>query len=439
MILKKRVSLLLVFFLLIGVCGCAQPQMTCPGSFYYKCAQPQFGTPDSVIRAEQRELAEVHDDMTEMLELYLLGPQDPELVSPFPRNTHVMDASIADQTMYITLSKEFSQLSGVDLTIACGCLTRTAAALFPIEQVQFQIDGNPAEAAFTMPLDSLRLADDSLERLMTAVTVYYSDAQRRYLVGKQVSINLAEETNVVEFLIDQLCHPPKDSDLLSPLPEGSRVLSVSVENKICKVNFSSEFDHKVWREAQAQRLSLLSVVNTLTQLPQIEYVEFYSEGNLITQYRLLTVSGPLARDERAIGPVRSGVNEFDASLYLTNGSNEYLVCVPTKLRQSAGMTPAELVVQELISYQKLNGFSSPVPQDTVILSIAVEDGVCRLDLSEAFLQTPAQVPLAMRSIIASLCALEEVEQVAITVDGAVPDGDLADLFQVTTVDPSWIT
>ena len=440
MILKKQVSLLLALALLMAVCGCTQPQMSSPGSFYYKCAQPQFDAENSVIQAEQRELAEVHDDMKQMLELYLLGPQDPSLVSPFPRNTHVVDASIGNQTLYLTLSEEFAQLSGVDLTIACGCITRTAAALFPIDQVHFQVEGaSQSGSSFTMSPDHLQLIDDSLERLMTAVTVYYSDAQRRYLVGKQVSINLAEESNVVEYLIDQLCHPPKDSDLLSPLPEGSRVLSVSTENKVCKVNFSSEFDHKVWRDAQAQRLSLLSVVNTLTQLPQIEYVEFYSEGNLITQYRLLTVSGPLARDERAIGPVRSGVNEFDASLYLCNGANEYLVCVPTKLRQSVGMSPAELVVQELISYQKINGFSSPVPKDTSIRSISVEDGVCRLDLSEAFLQNPAQVPLALRSIIASLCALEEVEQVFVTVEGTVPVGDLAPYFRSTVVDPTWIT
>lgn len=436
--MKKMIALALA--LLLSLTGCGEPSMRQPGNFYYRAAQTQFDSADGVIRSEQRELADLSDSITSILELYLQGPQDPDLVSPFPRNTHVVQAWVVDDALILTLSEEFAQLSGVDLTIACGCITKTASELMEVQKVRIQVPGRllSDQRFFTMSADSLQLEDDSLERLATTMTVYYADADRRYLVGKELSINLADQIDIADYLISQLTTPPRDSDLLSPLPEGTRLLDASIENRVCKVDFSAEFDQNLWRSSEAQRLSLLSVVNTLTQLPQVDYVQFYSEGSLLTQYRLLTIAGPMAYDERAIGPVRSGVNEFDASLYLANGSNEYLVCVPTRIRQSANMTQAELVVQELIAYPALNGFSSPVPKDTGINSVNVEEGVCYVDLDERFLNTPSQVPQALRSLVCSICVLDEIEHTVVTVNGSVPTGELAPFFQITAPESGWL-
>lgn len=437
--MKKWISMLLLLSVLLLMSACGSPSLKDPGNFYYKRYEQSYGAADSVIRAEQRELKDIRHDIGAVLELYFQGPLDRDLASPFPQNTTVVKWTFVDNTLLLTLSGEFAELSGIDLTIACSCIAKTVMELTPVQRINFQAENAllNGEQSISMSTRNLQLEDDSLQRLASNVTVYYSDKQRRYLVGKEISINLAEDVDVVEYLINQLHNPPRNADLLSPLPDGTKLLNATIENKICKVDFSSEFDHVVWRNAEAQRLSLMSVVNTLTQLPQIDSVEFYSEGNLITQYRLLSIPGPMRWDERAIGPVRNGLNEFDASLYLSNGSNEYLVCVPTRIRQSAGSTKAEMIVRELIGYVESNGFTSPIPKNTGINSVTVEDDVCYIDLDSNFLNSSNMVPLAIRSIITSVCSLPEINQTVITVNGGIPAGDLAPYFEETTVNPDW--
>ncbi len=438
--MKRLISIVLSLGILLAASGCGAPSIEEPGAFYYKQADSGAYTSECVIDSEVRDIAHVREDIGQLLALYLQGPENKKLESPFPRGTAVTKWTLVENTLLLTFGTEFAQLSGVDLTIACGCVAKTLMELYPIQRVNIQAEDSllNGSRSITITEKNIQLVDDSLSRLVTNVSVYYADAHRRYLVGKEISINTAEENNVIEYLIEQLQNPPKDTKLLSPLPEGTRLLDASIENKICKLNLSAEFDHSAFRNAEAQRLSLLSIVNTLSQLPQIEGVEFYTEGNPVTQYRLLTITGPMRWDERAIGPVRNGLNEFDASMYLSNGSNDYLVCVPTRIRQVAGLSKAEMVIQQLIDYKPMNGFASPIPKNTVVNSVTIDNTICHVDLSNSFLNSPDLVPKAIHSLIASVCALDEISETVITIDGQVPSGEIGSYFKVTKPNPEWI-
>ena len=80
---------------------------------------------------------------------------------------------------------------------------------------------------------------------------------------------LATENDLVRFLVESLLTPPEDSGLISPLPVGTKLLDYSLDDGICTLNFSGEFEQNLWARCESQRLALLSVVNTLTQLDDI--------------------------------------------------------------------------------------------------------------------------------------------------------------------------
>mgnify|MGYP003309850291 CR=1 FL=1 len=182
---------------------------------------------------------------------------------------------------------------------------------------------------------------------------------------------------------------------------------------------------------------LLSVVNTLTQLEQISHVEFSVEGDLLVQFKTISIHAPLSQEEGAIGPVRTGMNEFDTTLYLSNSPDGCLTPVPTRLRQTSGMSEAEVVVTALIQHTDYNGFSSPVPGNTGLNSLMTFEGVCHIDLTEQFLSQPEALEQAVRSIVASVCALEDVFSVQITVDGQIPEALDPGLFQVLSPQNDW--
>ena len=72
-----------------------------------------------------------------------------------------MGISQENGTVYVTLSPEITLLTGVDLTMACGCLTLTILSLTEAQQVQIRsvsglLDG---QRSITMDKNTLLLLD----------------------------------------------------------------------------------------------------------------------------------------------------------------------------------------------------------------------------------------------------------------------------------------
>lgn len=436
--MRKRIALLLCAALLLTLSGCSADTPMVEKQFFYRRSGIDHASADGVIGSEGRDIS-AYSDTGAILQAYLSGPESQELESPFPRDSRVLSWELRNDTLHLTMNEAFCALTGIELTIACTCILRTMTGICPVTSIQFQAEDGLLgdEKVLTFSEGSVSLYDDSLDQSRSEFTVYYTDRQRRYLLAEEISVNLATENDLVRHLVEAMMTPPENSSLLSALPSGTELLDYSINDGLCTLNFSLDFERSGWARCEAQRLTLLSIVNTLTQLEGIQQVEFCTEGDLLVQYRHLTISAPFVRDESAIGPVRTGMSEFDATLYLANGPELYLAAVPTPLRQTSGISQPELVVTALLEYAPLNGFQSTIPENTVLNGVELRNGICTIDLSSEFLSTQDHLPISVRSIVASVCALEGVYSAQITVDGQTPDGDIAPLFAVLSPQPDW--
>lgn len=429
--MKRLICMLIV--LCMGLGGCSFPSAGDSVPFYYCRVEPGYLGEDGIIAPEQRDISGREDDLELLFASYFSGPTDPALELPFPKSTRILSWYIDGELLTLELSEEFSQLSGVDLTIACGCITRTFLDLAQVEQVCIRSGEGPG---ITMSREELKLSDDSLDKLRTELTLYYTDESRRYLLGFNIAVNLASQSDIIRYLVEELLSAPSGLGLVSAIPEDTRLLDSTLEDGTCTLNFSPEFETNAFSDSFAQRTTLLSIANTLTQLEDVERVEIYIDGNLMAQYRQLNIIRALVYDESAIGPVRAGVNEFDATLYLANASEQHLAVVPTRIRQSAGSSQAELVVRRLIDYYNPNSFFSPIATGTELNGIQTEDGLCTIDLSSQFLESD-NLTLAVRSLVASVCSLKEIDRARILIDGKTPEGPYGTLFETMTPERSW--
>lgn len=439
--MKRLISLLLCAAMALSLCACTQHYPEKSGKFYYRRIQPSYGTEDGIITPEIRKFPLMNNDFSQMLDSYFSGPESRNLESPFPRNTSVVSWEIQDEVLSLTLSEPFAALSGVDLTVACSCIARTMLENLPIEEVSIHVMSKTLNGQDHISLrpDNMSFVDDGLEQLRTTYTVYYADHSLRYLIGIDTAVSLADQEDIIRYLIHLLLTPPYNNSLFAPIPYGTKLLDVSVKNGLCTLDFSSEFETNSWQKSEARRLTLLSIVNTLTQIEGIEQVEFCVDGNLMVQYGPLNISAPFVSEERAIGPVRTGINEFDATLYVSNGSSEYLTAIPTRIRQTSGIQQEELVLKALMRSPSINGFYTTIPSSTVINSIYTEQGICYIDLSKEFLMTPDTLGLSIHSIAASICSIKGISAIQITINGRIPSGADPELFGVISPQLDWFS
>ena len=417
----KRVMLLLLSLSLLFT-GCAADTFAEPGTFYYHRTVTGFQGSDGVVAPETRELAGISDDLTAMLTLYCAGPKDLSLESPLPGDAVVLAHALNDQVLTLRFNNSLSKLSGVELTVAAGCLARTFLPLTGATTLVLTADGAflNGDTSLTITLADLDLQDESLHLLHAEIPVYYASADRRYLMKETISVRHTAPEELPMYLLEQLLTPPAGTTLRSALPSGTRFNSVTVENGLCTVDVSEQFDSRRFYAMSAQCLSLLSIVNTLTALEEIDRVEITVEGNLLIRYGALSIPGPLVMDERCVGPVRTALGEIEAVLYLVHGSEGLLVPIPARLRPGTSTTVPELVVKSLLSDPGTNGIRSCISPGTGLLSAKVDDGICTVDLSGEYLDQPENLDWANRVLVASLCSIEGVKGVRILVNGTVP-------------------
>lgn len=437
--MKRILAFLLCCCLLVAFPGCSSSKMQDPGNFYYRQKPNDHDNLESVITPEVRDLIAIRDDMDALFEVYFSGPTGSDLESPFPRETYVVSWTLENGTLCLTMNEGFSALSGIDLTIACSCITRTFLELTSARRVTIRAEHSTLNGAdaITMSESNLILVDDVLDRLYPTLTLYYTDEAHRYLIGHEISVDLADESEIISHLINQLADAPEGGSLVSTLPQGTKLLDVTIDDGTCILNLSEEFQSNCFSATEGQRLTLLSIVNTLVQLDNISQVEICVEGRLLAQYGDLTISGALVPDSSAIGPLRTAMNEMDATLYLSNGSAGYLAAVPTRIQQNPSVIQAELVLQALLDFKSINGFENTIPTGTRLHSLTVVNGVCIVDLSEEFLSSTEHIPTSVRSIAASLCALDSVHSIRITVDGSTPDGEYSSWFTTLSPQADW--
>ena len=438
--MKKLISLLLIFSLLL-MPGCASdpPEQTEEYPFYYRRSDPGYLDDDSVVGAEIRSVTFDPEDMSSLFAAYFEGPETRNLESPFPRGTGVISWSLSDDTLMLNLSEPFAALTGIELSIACGCIARTFLGIVNVRTVTLQVMHNTLDGRNFLELsrNNLHFSDDSLEQLSSDYNVYYVDPHWRYLIPMETSVSLANPDDIVRFLILRLMTTPFNSDLVAPLPNGTKLLDVTIKNEVCTLDFSQEFESNAWTRPEAQRLTLLSIVNTVTQVEGIRLVEFCTEGNLLVQYGSLNISAPFEEEDRAIGALRAGINEFDATFYVSNGSEDCLIGIPAKLRQTTGKKQEELILDALIHTPAVNGFYTTIPSGTVVNDVVTQQGTCYIDLSSDFLTSPATLEESVRAIVASVCTVAGVDRVQLTINGKIPGNVSSQLFGVLSPKSEW--
>ncbi len=109
------------------------------------------------------------------------------------------------------------------------------------------------------------------------VKIYFADANAMYLVPEEVTLT-KDNRSLAELMVAQLIAGPTVAEHNVVLPPETRLLSLEVVDGIAYVNFSEEVRTKHWGGSTGETMTIYSVVNTLTQLPEVDKVQFLIEG-----------------------------------------------------------------------------------------------------------------------------------------------------------------
>ena len=428
----KRILCVLLLILLLS--GCSQPQEEPPKQteavdFYYSGVLGEFSS--AAVLPESRNLETTKLTLEELIDLYLKGPVSEGLRSPFPAGTVLEDLYMKDQVAYLTFNDAYAELTGIGLTLANACMVYTLTQFPDVDGVCLRTTGAmlTEQMSTVMTRSNFLLEDNTLEGDYQPLNLYFLTENGRWLTSESRLVSLDDPEETAVYLMHQLLLGPREETLQAILPEETELLDMELAGNVCTVDFSKVFFAERPADPATFRLMVLSVVNTLTQLPNVEYVRIHCEGQRMNDPLPMDLKRALRQDLSVVEDLR-GANRMDVDLYAVPEGQQKLIPIPCKISLRENVLPEEVLLNKLLDLELVNGYENPVPSGTKVVSISTKDGLCRVELSNAFIlcdKTPEQALLAVRTVAAALCGLEHVDQVLIFVQyGQLNQVDLSD-------------
>ncbi len=142
------------------------------------------------------------------------------------------------------------------------------------------------------------MSDDEMRK--TIVSIYYKNIETNTLVPESVCIDVKELTeNPYTKLLNLLLAGPSNSKLECPIPENTKINNTYLSGDIVYVDFSPEFINNAPSGIEEESLIIYSVVNTLTELNEVDGVKFLINGedNLGFSDNSISFKDPFVRND----------------------------------------------------------------------------------------------------------------------------------------------
>lgn len=156
--MKKILLLALALCLLFTCIGCGNEQESNYKFYYVRTPETiAYGQADALIAPVPQEIASPDAELNYLIQLYLNGPQDSHFQNPIPKGTYLLSTILREDMLVLVLSREFSTLEGIQLTLAGACLTATCHELTGRAKIQVISGGE----SYDFDLTSYTFLDDS--------------------------------------------------------------------------------------------------------------------------------------------------------------------------------------------------------------------------------------------------------------------------------------
>lgn len=149
-----------------------------------------------------------------------------------------------------------------------------------------------SESDELQPVSSITMGEEEAEKLSgkAPIRLYFANENntKLKLEIRYIPVSEAKKSvnNLAATVVKELINGPKSSNLKATVPKGTKLKSsVAIKSGVATVNLSKEFVDKHPGGKDAEQLTIYSIVNSLTQIKEIQKVKFLINGDSREVYK----------------------------------------------------------------------------------------------------------------------------------------------------------
>jgi len=208
-----------------------------------------------------------------------------------PKKLEIIDVLVEDKTAIINFTREYNDLDFDEEKVFRSILTKTLESIEGVDRTNIKVNGS-----YVLADENTRDIHHTSDKVETEnkVKLYFVD--RDEVVLKQETRNKIEtEMSDEEYIIYELLKGTKDENLMSTIPEGTVLNSIKVENETAYVDLNELFVENQTYALVGEENAIYSIVNSLTELENINRVQFLINGKVEKIYSHIEIDKPFER------------------------------------------------------------------------------------------------------------------------------------------------
>ena len=216
-----------------------------------------------------------------------------KFMNPIEPEIQISDFEIKENQLSLYFTAAYNNKENLDEILSRAAIVKTLCQVEGIELIEFYVEDQSlmlnGNAIGLMSKETFvdNLAPDETEK-SKQVTLYFADSSGTCLkeISTDVTYNVTEP--LAQLLVEKLIAGPqgteelKDMELLSTVPEKTKVNSITIRDNICYVDVSKDFLQLLTNVKSD--VIVYSIVNTLCELPNVNRVQFTIDGEQHEKY-----------------------------------------------------------------------------------------------------------------------------------------------------------
>ena len=212
-----------------------------------------------------------------------------EYTAPIPKEVKVQGCRLRGSILDVDFNSAYLEMGALEEKLVRAAIVQSLVLIDGINAVSFTVDGEMLKDSTGFPV-GLMNEDDFVENTGSSptayqtdtLTLYFADKEGDSLVPREVDVRYSSNVSREKLIVEKLMQGPSGSGAYPTINPDANLLSVTIKDGICYVNFDSTFLTGAYDVLP--EVTVYSIVNSLVEGTEAQQVQITINGETDAKY-----------------------------------------------------------------------------------------------------------------------------------------------------------
>lgn len=287
---RQRFSCAVVLAAILLLSACGREEQSQVGTAYkiYYVNNDETRIIDQQYVTETTDTEDLFEELTGQLQK---KSEKMEYQSPLAEEFSILGHGLDSGLLTVDFDEKYKELWGTREILIRAAIVRTLVQIPGVERITFTVAGEPLVDGNGVAV-GIMTADTFIENAGNEINAYEKVDLRLYFANEAGNLLVEEnQRNVVyssniameKLVVEKLIEGPKAEGSYPTINPATKIVSVTVKDGICYVNFDEAFLSQPYNAASD--VTIYSITNSLVELPNVNKVQISVNGETNISYR----------------------------------------------------------------------------------------------------------------------------------------------------------